>query len=62
MPVGISCVAPGCSSERRVEAGAQVEARGPGSGVVRQRVVPADARIEDAHLQARAAHRDLPAA
>ena len=47
-PVGISCASPGREHERRVEAGAQVEAGAAGGRVGRH--LPGDARIEDANV------------
>ena len=38
--------------ERRVDAGAQIDAGRAGGRVLRQREIAADARIEDANLQA----------
>ena len=45
MPLGTSSVAPGLEFDRRIDAGAQVQAGGTGSRIVRQ-IVP-EARIED---------------
>ena len=51
MPVGNELRVAGFQLERRVDAGAQVEAGGARGRVLRQREFAADARVEDAHLE-----------